>query len=218
MASHALAIWGAAGHARVVTTVVRLRQCWNIVGYLDDVNIDRRGVLFCGAPVLGGREALDELRRKGVRHVFLAFGANAERRDLGRELEASGFELPTLIHPSAVIADDVRLEAGVFVGAGAILNAEAIVRRQSIINSGAIVEHEVRVGSGVHIGPRACLAGAVAVGDCAWVGAGAVVRDKCEIGEHAMVGMGAVVTRSVAAHSVVIGCPAKPMPRVRREA
>jgi len=211
MTTHALAIWGAAGHALVVTTVARLRGCWDIVGYLDDVNPDRRGSRFCGSPVLGGREALDGLRRAGVRHLFLAFGANAQRRDLAQELQAFGFVFPTLVHPSAVIADDVRLETGVFVGAGVIMNAEAVVGPQSIVNSGAIAEHEVRIGHAVHVGPRACLAGAVSVGDCAWIGAGAVVRDKCEIGEHATVGMGAVVVRSVPPHSVVVGCPARPM-------
>jgi sugar O-acyltransferase (sialic acid O-acetyltransferase NeuD family) len=210
----ALAIWGTAGHARVATTVARLQMRWDIVGYLDDVYAERWGTQFCGAPVLGGRDALDALRRRGVRHLFLGFGANLARRDLAEELENGGFEFATLIHPSAVVADDVQMEPGVFVGPGAIVNADARVRKQSIINSGAIVEHEVRLGRAVHVGPRACLAGSVSVGDCAWVGLGAIVRDKLEIGEHAMVGMGAVVTRSVPARSVVVGCPAKPLQRV----
>ncbi|HTP74067.1 MAG TPA: acetyltransferase [Burkholderiaceae bacterium] len=213
MTTNALAIWGTSGHARVVTTLVRLTRSWDIVGYVDEVNQDRWGGEFCGLPVLGGRDVLGSLQRRGVRHLFLAFGANAERSSLARELEKSGFEFPTLVHPSAVVADDVALGAGVYVGPGAILNADAIVRSQTIINSGAIVEHEARVGHAVHIGPRACLAGAVTVGDCAWIGAGAVIRDKCEVGEHAMVGMGAVVARSVAPRTVVVGCPARPMRR-----
>ena len=206
-----MAIWGAAGHARAVTTVARLDERWQIVGYLDDVDAGRRGEPFCGASVIGGREALDELRRRGVRHLFLAFGANAARLALSDELERSGFEFPSLVHPSAVIADDARMERGVFIGPGAIVNADACIERQSIINSGAIIEHDVRLGNAVHVSPGACVAGSVQVGDCVWIGAGAVVRDKLSIGSHAMVGMGAVVTRSVPPHSVVVGCPARPM-------
>ncbi|HEY6510871.1 MAG TPA: acetyltransferase [Burkholderiaceae bacterium] len=206
-----LAIWGAAGHARAVTTVARLDDRWQIVGYIDDVDAGRADEPFCGSSVIGGREALDELRRRGVRHLFLAFGANAARLALADELQREGFEFPSLVHPSAVIADDARMEAGVFIGPGAIVNAEARIGKQSIVNSGAIVEHDVQLGSAVHLSPRACVAGSVRVGDCVWVGAGAVIRDKLSIGAHAMVGMGAVVTRSVPAHSVVVGCPAKPM-------
>jgi len=212
-----LAIWGTSGHARVVTALARLSKRWDIVGYLDDIYPERWGARFCDAPVLGGREALDALRRRGVRHLFLGFGSNAARRSLAAELEIEGFEFPSLIHPAAVIADDVRLESGVFVGPGAIINADARVQKQSIVNSGAIVEHEVGLGQAVHVGPRACVAGAASVGDCAWIGAGALVRDKGAIGDHAVVGMGAGVTRSVPSHTVVVGCPAKPMRGSRGE-
>jgi acetyltransferase-like isoleucine patch superfamily enzyme len=43
----------------------------------------------------------------------------------------------------------------------------------------------------------------------ATIGAGAVVGPGLEIGEFAMVGMGSVVTRSVPAHALVVGNPAR---------
>jgi hypothetical protein len=95
-----LAIWGAAGHARAVTTVARLDDRWQIVGYIDDVDAGRADEPFCGSSVIGGREALDGLRRRGVRHLFLAFGANAARLALADELQRAGFEFPSLVHPS----------------------------------------------------------------------------------------------------------------------
>jgi sugar O-acyltransferase (sialic acid O-acetyltransferase NeuD family) len=204
-----LAIWGTSGHARVATTIARLDPRWRIVGYLDSVYPERHGSDFCGAPVLGGHEALDALRSRGVRHVFLAFGANQARMQLADELRAGGFELPSLVHPSAIVADDVRLDEGVFVGPAVVVNADASVGAQSILNSASIIEHDVRIGRAVHVSPRACLAGAVVVGDCAWIGAGAVVRDKLRIGDRAIVGMGGVVIRSVEADTVVVGCPAR---------
>jgi sugar O-acyltransferase (sialic acid O-acetyltransferase NeuD family) len=213
MGMTALAIWGASGHARVVSAVAHLAKCWQIAGYIDDVSPQRRGSQFCGAPVLGGREALPDLMRRGVRHVFLGFGANEARSKLADELATMGFEFPTLVHPSASIALDAHLGAGVYVGPGAIVNPAAIVGEQSIVNSGAIVEHDVRLARSVHIGPAAVLAGWVQVDECAWVGAGALVRDRLTVGARAMVGMGSVVTRPVAAGSVVIGCPARPMQR-----
>jgi len=213
MGMTALVIWGTSGHARVVTTVAQLAQCWQIAGYIDDVFPQRRGSQFCGAPVLGGREVLADLMGRGVRHVFIGFGANEPRSKLAEELTAMGFEFPTLIHPAATIAADAHLSAGVYVGPGAVVNAAASVGEQSIINSGAIVEHDVRIARSVHVGPAAVLTGYVQVEQCAWVGAGALVRDGLTVGARSIVGMGAVVTRPVAADSVVIGCPARPMQR-----
>lgn len=213
MAMTALVIWGTSGHARVVTTVAQLAKCWQIAGYIDDVFPQRRGSQFCGAPVLGGREALSDLMRRGVRHLFIAFGANEPRSKLAEELAMMGFEFPTLVHPNASIASDARLSAGVYVGPGAIVNAAATVGEQAIVNSGAIVEHDVCLARSVHVGPAAVLAGWVQVDECAWIGAGALIRDRLTVGARSMVGMGAVVTRPVAADTVVVGCPARPLQR-----
>lgn len=180
MAIDALAIWGTSGHARMVTAVAHLAKRWRVAGYIDDVFPERRGSQFCGAPVLGGREALSDLMHRGVRHLFIGFGANEPRSKLADELATMGFEFPTLVHPNASVASDARLGAGVYVGPGAIVNAAASVGEQTIVNSGAIVEHDVRIARSVHVAPAAVLAGWVQVDECAWIGAGALVRPKAQ--------------------------------------
>lgn len=209
MDANALVIWGSSGHARVVAEAARATGHWQIVGFVDDVNLDRRGNAFCGAIVLGSREVLPDLRRRGVRQLFIGFGQNHARLRLARELEQQGFEFPVLVHPTATVASDARLGAGVFIGPGAVVSADVWLGEQTIVNSGAIVEHESRIADGVHLCPRSCLAGAVIVGEASWVGAGAVVRDKLTVGRDAVIGMGAVVTRSVPDGCVVYGCPAR---------
>lgn len=207
-ASQSIAIWGAAGHAKVVADAVRRAGRFRVAGFIDDVSPERRGSAFCGATVLGGRDVLHDLKASGVRHVALAFGHNEARLRLMAELQAQGFELPLIVHPSAVIAADAVIEEGSYVGPLAVVNAAARVGRAVIVNSGVIVEHDVVVGDGVHLSPRACLAGGVQVGRASWVGAGAVVRDHVVIGAGAIVGMGAVVVGPVRDGATVIGCPA----------
>ena len=63
-----MVIWGTSGHTMVVADIVRLLDEYEIVGYLDDVNLDRHGTEFLGAPVLGGREQLSVLRARGCVH------------------------------------------------------------------------------------------------------------------------------------------------------
>ena len=55
-AREAVVLWGASGHARVVADIVELVGAFEIVGFLDNVNPDRKGEPFCGASVLGGDE------------------------------------------------------------------------------------------------------------------------------------------------------------------
>ena len=200
----ALAIWGTAGHARVVAALARLHKCWDIVGYLDDVYKDRWGTQFCGAPVLGGREALDALRRRGVRHLFLGFGSNAARRDLAAELEGEGFVFPSLVHPAAVIADDASHRRRASSSApGRSSTPRPASGKQAIVNSARHRRARRRAGTARFTSsPRRVRRRLrLQVGDCAWVGAGARrCATSSRIGAHAMVGMGAVVTRSVPPH------------------
>lgn len=54
----------------------------------------------------------------------------------------------------------------------------------------------------------------VVVGDDVWIGTGAIVLPGVTIGEGSIVAAGAVVTRSVAAHTIVAGVPARPLREV----
>lgn len=49
------------------------------------------------------------------------------------------------------------------------------------------------------------------IGHDTWIGHGAIVKPDVTIGNGAIVAAGAVVTRDVAAWTVVAGCPAKPL-------
>lgn len=203
-----IAIWGAAGHAKVVADAMRATGAFDIVGFIDDTAPQRRGEAFCGAEVLGGRDALPTLRAGQVA-LMLAFGHNAARLALAAEMEALGFAFPIVIHPAAVVSPQCGVGTGTFIAAGAVVNADATIGAHAIINTGAVVEHDSRVGDGAHLSPRACLSGRVSVGRGAWIGAGAVVRDGVAIGDGAIIGMGAVVLQNIPDAAVAYGCPAR---------
>jgi acetyltransferase EpsM len=201
-------VWGASGHAAVVADAARRSQTWDVVGFVDEIQPQRRGEVFAGAPVVGGSEALLSGAHIDVRHVLLGVGDNRARLRIANEVEARGLTLGTVVHPAASIGDDVELGAGVFVGAGAVVNAGASVGRAAIVNSNAVVEHHCRVEEGAHVAPGALLAGNVKVGKLAWVGIGAVVIEKLEVGAETVLGAGAVVVDNVPAGVVAYGVPA----------
>lgn len=209
-----VAIWGAGGHASVVADIIRLNGDYEIVGFLDDVNPQRRNTDFCGASILGGRERLPDLREKGVDHIILALGDCAARLRLSELVVAEGFFLLTAIHPKATVASDASIGAGCVVVAGAVINPGCRIGENVIVNTSASVGHECEIEDGAHIGPGARLAGRVVVGRAAWVGIGAIAIEGVRIGTGSLIGAGGVVVNHVPQKVVAFGNPAKVVRKV----
>jgi|SRR5215207_1771694 len=204
-----LVIWGAGGHALVVADIIRLKGDYEIVGFLDDINPPRHNTEFCGAVILGGREQLDTLKRRGVKYLIFGFGHCEARLRLSEFARVKGFSLATAVHPQAVIAADVCMGSGTMIAAGAVVNPCSRIGEQVIVNTCAIVDHECVIEDGAHISPGACLAGGVIVGRTAWLGSGATVVNGVRIGAGSLIGAGAVVLNDIPEGVVAYGNPAK---------
>jgi len=207
-------IWGASGHARVVADALRLAGGHDLVGFLDDVNPERAGTRFCGLPVLGGKERLEDLLREGVTHVIFGFGDCAARLRLADFVRSLGFSLAVAIHPRSVIAEDVPVGDGTLVAAGAVVNPGARIGGNVILNTSCSVDHDSVVEDGAHVCPGARLGGNVSVGRGAWVGIGSVVIDGVRIGAGAFLGAGSVVVGDIPEGILAYGVPARPVRKV----
>jgi sugar O-acyltransferase (sialic acid O-acetyltransferase NeuD family) len=203
-----LLIWGAGGHAKVVAEIARLSGRLQVSAFIDELDPTRANEPFCGATVRG-LQAFASARRDGITAAVVAIGDCQARLERALRLATAGYRLVTLIHPTAIVAEDVTIGDGTVIAAGAILSPAVMIGRAVIINTGAIIDHECAIADGAHVSPGARLAGGVRVGGGAWVGIGATVIDKVRIGEGAIVGAGSVVLRDVPPHVVVHGIPAK---------
>lgn len=204
-----LIIWGASGHALVVADAVRKGGKYCVIGFLDDINSERRGEAFSGSFILGGREYLEQLTPNTQICFFIAIGNCAARMSIASDVRRCGFRLATIIHPNATVAQDTIIDDGTMVAAGTVVNSGVMIGSNVIVNTGACVDHECLIADGVHIGPGARLGGRVKVSRGAWIGIGAAIRDRVTIGEAAMVGMGAVVVNDIPPHVTVYGVPAR---------
>jgi acetyltransferase EpsM len=202
-------IWGASGHASVVADILRLTGTYEIFGFIDDVNPERSGEIFCQAPVLGGQEVLENVRLKGIENLIVAIGDCQARQRLATQVVAQGLKLITAIHPNAIIASDVNIGAGTVVAAGTVINSGARIGENVIVNTGATVDHACTIESGVHIGPGVHLGGLVQVKQETWIGIGATVSDRITIGSSSVIGAGAVVVQDIPPKVVAFGVPAK---------
>ncbi len=137
----------------------------------------------------------------------------------------------TSVWHRAQIRTGARIGSECIIGRDAFIDEGVTIGDRVKIQNGALLYHGVTVEDGVFIGPGAILtndrfpraitsAGELArAGDwtvspitlrhgCS-IGAGAVVVAGVDVGRFATVGAGAVVTRTVEAHALVAGNPAR---------
>ena len=203
-----LIIIGAGGHARVIADAVSRpvfkHNQFELLGFLDD-NPKLLNTDFCGRPVLGN---VSELKKFAHDSTIIGIGDNKIRSRLFDQLSASGANLATIVHPSAIIGAHVNIGKGTVVFARVVINAMAIIEENVILNTACTVGYDCQISSHAHIGSGAHLGGEVHVEMGARVDLGSNVVERINIGQWAIVETKATVIRDVPAFNVVSGVPA----------
>lgn len=196
-----LVIIGASGQGKVIADIATKNDYSEIVFLDDDESIHECG----GYPVIGNSSKAGRIDAD----IIVGIG-NA---DIRKRIQESVPEkkLVTLIHPDAVVAEDVAIGEGTVVMAGAVINPGVRIGKGCIINTCSSVDHDCEVGDYVHISVGAHVAGTVNIGSHTWIGAGVTVINNVNISGGCMIGAGAVVIRDICESGTYAGAPAKRM-------
>lgn len=208
-------ILGVGGHAAVIRDLL---ECLghDIAGVLTPEFA--AGSYWQGLLVFGNDDFLDQ--PSAANYVYaLGVGLMPNqarvRPKLFAALMAKGRDIPTLIHPSAVVAHSVQLGQGVQVLAGVVVQTQAVIGDNVLINTRASIDHHCAIGAHGHVAPGAVLCGGVTTGEHVFVGAGATVIQGLEIGSRSEVGAGATLLRSLPADTRFI--PGRPHQRIKEK-
>jgi len=199
-----LLIIGASGHGRVVADIALKLNKWKSIAFLDDDETIKSSM---GIEVVG--KSSDAIKHLTDCDIFVGVGNNVLREKIQERLEVEGATIPTLIHPNAVIGQDVELKSGVVVMAGVVINCCTQIGKGSIINTGATVDHDNLIEDFVHISPGVHLAGTVKIGKGSWLGIGSVVSNNIKITSRCKFGAGAVVVKDITEPGTYIGIPVR---------
>ena len=206
-----IVVVGCGGHAKVVVDAALSAgiAAADLLGFVDD---DPRRI---GTEVMGMRvlSTLESLAQPGAVSLVMGIGDNAARRGQFERARALGYQVLTVIHPSAVVGRGCTFGPGTVVMANVVVNADTRIADNVILNTACSVDHDCRVESHVHVAPGARVAGGVTIGAGTLLGIGAVVIPGMSIGAGTIVGAGAVVTRDLAANCVAVGSPARVIKR-----
>jgi sugar O-acyltransferase (sialic acid O-acetyltransferase NeuD family) len=193
MSKPGLILIGAGGHAHACIDVIEQHGGYQIAGLIGMPGEMHDQHL--GYAVIGTDEDLPELA-KTSHYALITLGqikTPAHRVRLYRLAVALGFQLPTIIAPSAYVSRHATLGAGTIVMHGAVVNAGARVGNNCIINTRALLEHDATVADHCHISTGAILNGNIAIGSGSFIGSGSIIKEGLSLGQGCLLGMGLAI-------------------------
>jgi sugar O-acyltransferase (sialic acid O-acetyltransferase NeuD family) len=211
--SHAekVVIIGAGDHGRGALEIFREASrhggYYVVLGFLDDSQ-QKQGVMVGGLPVLGGLDWIHDQHRPEIGYVMGIADARAKQR-IAQRLDERSLTFVSVVHPSAFIANGVRIAPGALINAGAAIAYDTVIEEHTTVNLNATIGHDCVLGRFSTVAPGANIAGRVRLGEGCDIGLNATVGKGLDVGEWSSVGPGTVVIKSVAARQHVFGNPAR---------
>jgi len=196
-------IMGAGGHAKVIAEALR-QSGRKIIGLLTPDNPPNTE--SCGSIVLGDERVLEQYSPDVV---DLANGIGAlpdktARWEQAARMRELGYQFTEVIHPSAVIAEDIVFAEGVQVMAGSIIQPGVDIGLDSIVNTGVLLDHDCVVGGNCHIAPGVVCSGGVNIGNSVHLGTGSAVMHGISIGMGSVVAAGSVIYQDIPDNTTII--------------
>lgn len=201
-------ILGSGGHSNVIIDLLEQYSA-KIHGVLVK---NFNGNQFCGYPILGDDGYLSQINPDSF-YVAVAVGFAAKdmktRIELYEMSKNMGFTIPSLIHPTAIISNRVKLGDGCHILAGSILSAGCSVGINTIVNTGAQIDHDSEIGNHSQISPMAVICGKASVSNYCFVGASSTIIENINICEKVILGAGSVVVKSIVNSGLYYGNPVR---------
>jgi len=201
---------GGGGHCKVVISILKRLNTFNITGISDlEENLGKE---VLGIETRYTDDQLEKLHEEGIRYAFVTLGSVGDPDNRIRLFEMAkqiGFEIPVIISKDAMVDESVEIENGTVIMPGVIINPGTKIGKNCIINTGAIIDHDCVIGDHVHIAPGVTLSGSVKIAMGSHIGTGASVIHGIEIGSRVIVGAGSVVVNAIQDNKKVVGVPAR---------
>lgn len=210
-------IIGSSGHAKVVVDVVEQEKKYEIVGIIDQAQVERKDVL--GYPIIGEvKDLAKRIKEKNISGGIIGIGDNFIRSKVVQEVKASLPEFPFVcaIHPTAFLGKGAKVGVGSVLMAGAKVNPDSRIGAFCILNTNSSLDHDSQMGDYSSLAPNVATGGNVSIGSYSAIGIGAAIIHGCKVGFHSVVGAGSTVLKDIGNYEISYGTPAKFI-RTRKE-
>lgn len=204
-----LYIIGAGGFGREVAWIVErinsIKPTWKLKGFIDD-NETLWGSTEGEYHVFGGCEYLSAL--EGV-YAVCAVGSSNVRKKIIEKLKDTSVKFATLVDPSVLYSNSVRIGEGAIVCAGTIITVDVNIGDHVIVNLDCTIGHDAVIDDFVTIYPSVNVSGNVLIGECSELGTGTQIIQGKKVISNTIIGAGAIVVKDCLESGTYVGSPAK---------
>ena len=212
-----LLIIGCGGHGNVIADVAEKLNIFNEISFLDDKFLGSNSSKFINSKRVIGEISIENLRRFSAEfsHGFIGIGDNILRIKWLNIINEIGFNIPSIIDPSAEVSKYAFIEKGSFINANVVIQCNVLIKSGCIINTSSTIDHDSNIGEGVHISPGVNIGGNVNIGKTTWIGIGSKIINNVNIGENVLVGAGSLVLKNIPNNIQAFGSPTKIIKKIQ---
>lgn len=204
-----LYIIGAGGFGREVAWIVErinsIKPTWNLKGFIDD-NETLWGSKEGEYHVFGGCEYLSALEDV---YAVCAVGSSNVRKKIIEKLKDTSVKFATLVDPSVLYSNSVKIGEGAIVCAGTIITVNVNIGDHVIVNLDSTIGHDAVIDDFVTIYPSVNVSGNVLIGECSELGTGTQIIQGKKVISNTIIGAGAIVVKDCIESGTYVGSPAK---------
>ena len=199
------------GHNTPVFIDLAIAAGYEIAG-LYHFNSERTGQTDHGFEILGSFD--DLFRHSSLQGMcfLLTMGDNQIRAKLTSQILGKGGEVPSLIHPTAVISQFAAISPiGVYISAFSFVQADTAIGEGTVLLSGVNISHTNSIGRYCFVAGGSTIGAYTVMEDFVFVGQGvlSISGKVSRIAHHAYIGAGSLLTHDIAAGEVLVGRPAR---------
>lgn len=201
-----LILVGGGGHCKSVIEVAESAG-YEIRGILDMSEAVGKEVLP-GHKVIGTDDEIPQYVDECDFVITVGFIKNPDLRiKLYNRVKDAGGKLATIVAATAHVSKYAIVSDGSVIMHNALVNADAKIGENCIINTFVNIEHDAEIGNHCHISTGTMVNGGCKIGDNCFVGSQAVCANYIEIGSDIIIGAGSVVRKSIRTKGIYAGNP-----------
>ena len=179
---------------------------WNVIGFFDDTKP-------LGATIIDGRVTLDPEKVFSSNEdisVVVAVSKPQLKEKLINKLvcKYNNVCFPTLISPNALVSKNSIIESGCIVNHFAIVSTGAVIAHNTLLDVRATVGHGTQIGKYSTISASSHISGNIIIGERCFCGAMSFVMEKRKIDDNVVIAAGSMVFTDIPPNVTVMGNPA----------
>ena len=171
-----IAIIGSGGHANSLIDLINSSKNYKIIGYFDKKINNKIKLKYLG----------DDNQIKNNQFDFAAMGIGLalqpkHKMQIINKYLKIGIRFPKLIHKFSYVSRTSKIEDGVQIFAGSVINSNTEIKCHSVINTGSIVEHDCYIGEYCFVCPGSIVLGSSKIGKNTIIGSKNIILPKTEV-------------------------------------